>query len=71
MKKFSAWKFNTALLVFIYYWQYRYAEYLEEKKKGGEVMQPIPVPFPDDIPDHPLRPWDPDDPNNPSYGCYK
>jgi hypothetical protein len=26
-------------------------------------MQPTPVPFPGDIPDHPLRPWDPDDPD--------
>ena len=67
MKKFVAWKFNTAMLVFIHFFEYRYAEYMEEKKKGGEVMQPIPIPYPDDIPDHPLRPRNPDDPDEEKY----
>jgi hypothetical protein len=30
-------------------------------------MQPEPIPFPGDIHDHPLRPWDPDDPDEEKY----
>jgi|GEM_PF-5610082 len=30
-------------------------------------MQPIPVSFPDDIPDHPIRPWNLDDPDEEKY----
>jgi len=40
---------------------------MKKKKKGGEIMQPEPVPFPDDIPDHPLRPWGTDDPDEEKY----
>jgi hypothetical protein len=28
---------------------------------------PEPIPFPSDIPDHPLRPWDPDDSDEEKY----
>jgi hypothetical protein len=33
-----------------------------------EKNGPAPLPFPGDIPNYPLRPWDPDDPDEEKYG---
>ena len=69
--RFSAFTFNTAMVVLLCFWQYHNAEYQEDFVNKYEYQQPEPIPFPGGIPDIPDRPWPPEDPDDPDEENYE